>query len=283
MKTGPDEILVAWIENEGQRPICDVPWMGMAIVQADGNVNFCCFSNGIVGNVYQSNFEEIWNSREMQLIRRELSEQRLPEVCRSSNCPVFRGDRQHYVIGRMEGQHVPFRRSGAEGPRMAIRENLRGSGLRMSGNCLRMGEPLKLDLVVKSLTPALATHYYEQLVKHLKLDLIVESLPPLTADLFVCLRSPSGAVRFLPSGEDYAVPFEISLSLTGSSEFILVPLWDGPIEGLTIGDYEICAALFETESNPNSLLNCLWATSMDLRISPPGLIRSIWRRLLAAG
>lgn len=282
VKTDGMEIRPAWIETERQRPICDVPWLGLTIVQADGNVNFCCFSNGIVGNVYQTDFEEIWNSREMRLIRLELSEQRLPAVCRSDNCPIFRGDRQHSALYRMEGMHG-LRKSGAEDPRRIIREGLRGSGLRMSGDRLRIGDHLRLELVVKSLTQALATHYYQTLIEDMKPDLFVKSsLPPLTADLFVCLRSAEGAVRFLPSGEDFAVPFEISLPLTGSSDFIRVPLWDGPIEGVTVGKYEICAALFETESNPNLVSNCFWATSRNLTVNPQGLIRSVWRRLLPA-
>ena len=87
---------VAWI-GEQPRPLCDVPWVGTVAVLSDGNVNFCCYSSAIVGNVNRTPFLEIWNSADMQRIRRELTEGRFPLECQSMSCPIYRGDAAYAI------------------------------------------------------------------------------------------------------------------------------------------------------------------------------------------
>jgi len=214
--------------------MCDVPWIGMSIVQANGQVNFCCYSSEVVGNVNDSRFEEIWNGHIMQRIRRELTAGRLPQACRSTACPIFRGDAHSHLLDRMEGRDGLARTEAADA-RNQIRLALEGSEL-----SVRRGQGTNGD----------------QLAAVIQLTSAPTSL---SADLFVCLRGPDGAIRFLPSLDDYPVPVETSLVLAETPGNIRIPVCDGPVEGLTAGAYEICAALFEVDSNPTLLSNCYWA------------------------
>src|SRR4051794_15422837 len=91
-----------WIDECLQRPICDVPWLGTAIVFSTGDVQFCCFSGHSVGNINEEPFEKVWTGKSMREIRQALIEQRLPPQCQSSSCPIFRGDKLHYIVKRME-------------------------------------------------------------------------------------------------------------------------------------------------------------------------------------
>ena len=72
-------------------PFAKCPGVGTVAILSDGT-NLCCYSSAIVGNVNRNSFVEIWNGPAMQNIRRELVEGRFPPECRSTSCPIFRGD-----------------------------------------------------------------------------------------------------------------------------------------------------------------------------------------------
>jgi hypothetical protein len=82
---------------------------------------------------------------------------------------------------------------------------------------------------------------------------------PVNADLFIAVCAPEGTCRFFPNGEDYAIPFRSAVELSEvhpSLHFVAhcQGEWLRPH-----ADYEVCAALFERESNPNLLSNCYWS------------------------
>ena len=248
---------VPWIRPDGSRPLCDVPWLGTSIVQSDGSVNFCCFSSTTVGNVNEQSFQEIWNGSAMHEIRESLSQGHLPAACRSTSCPMFRGDDLHYLFDRMEGPHR-FKRTGTHDPHREIRQRLDGSEFSVNRRSVRVGGKLTITVTLRMRGE------------------------PLAVDLFVSLRSPGGALRFLPTFEDYALPYRRSLQLGGRGGTIKVIVLDRRLEETTpLGDYEVCAALFDPDSNPNLLSNCFWAASETFTVEPAHPIVAWGRRMLA--
>jgi Iron-sulfur cluster-binding domain len=118
--------------------------MGTVVVLADGNVNFCCYSSVIVGNVHLQTFNEIWTGPVMTSIRQELSSGTLPPQCRSLSCPVFRGDQRNLPTAGLDAL-------------AQLQERFRGTGLSVTAGagspelvldiCYR-GEPLRADLFI---------------------------------------------------------------------------------------------------------------------------------------
>lgn len=248
---------VPWIRPDGSRPLCDVPWLGTSIVQSDGSVNFCCFSSTTVGNVNEQSFQEIWNGSAMIEIRESLSQGRLPAACRSTSCPMFRGDDLHYLFDRMEGPHR-FRRTGTHDPHRRIREQLAGTTLVTSRDSVRIGGTLNVALQVR---------YRGE---------------PLAADLFVGIVAPDGTIRFLPEFEDYAIPLSMSLELNGTRDSREIPLFDRRVDMFgPPGVYEFCAALFDRDSNPNLPSNCYWAESTVVNVNPVHPVVAWGRRVSA--
>lgn len=248
---------VKWIRPDGSRPLCDVPWLGTSIVQSDGRVNFCCFSSTTVGHVNEQSFQEIWNGSAMHEIRESLSQGHLPAACRSTSCPMFRGDDLHYLFDRMEGPHR-FKRTGTHDPHRRIREQLAGTTLVMSRDTVRIGGQLNVALQVR---------YRGE---------------PLAADLFVGIVAPDGTIRFLPEFEDYAVPLSMSLELNGTEDSREILLFDRRVDMFgPPGVYEFCAALFERDSNPNLLSNCYWAAPRAVKVKPVHPVVAAGRRLWA--
>ena len=80
--SAPSVMPPTWLENLPPRPLCDIPWLGRAVVLSSGDVNFCCSSDAVVGNVNKEPLEEIWRGATMQGIRRSLAAQVLPPQCR---------------------------------------------------------------------------------------------------------------------------------------------------------------------------------------------------------
>ena len=99
----------------------------------------------------------------------------------------------------------------------------------------------------------------------------------------MCLGGPGGALRFLPSFDDFPVPFQTSLLAGGfGGKTVTVPLWQGPLEGVTAGDYEFWAALIERDSDPTILSNCYWAAYVTVTLKEPSVLQNLWRRAQAA-
>ena len=233
---------VIWIEGAPPRPLCDVPWLGTSVVLSNGRVNFCCFSSVVVGNVNEEPFEKVWNGTAMQEIRRSLTERRLPPQCQSTSCPIYRGDKLHYLLGRMEGYNR-FEVSGSHDPHQHVRERLQGSGIRMKGTNLQAGDTAEV-----------------------RIELCYRGALVL-ADLFIAIQPPNGANRFLPNCEEYAVPFlaEVGLNEHGSPLQLVSSVSGEHLK--TAGKYQICAALFQRDSNPNLLSNCYWSDSKHLIVN----------------
>jgi hypothetical protein len=212
------------------------------VVLSDGNVNFCCFSSAIVGNVNQQPFLEVWNGTIMRRIRQTLSEQRFPPECQSTSCPLYRGDKLSYLVERMAGPHR-FEVAGTHDPHLAVRTGLQGSQLALRRGTIRPGEADTLTITLR----------YEG--------------APLRADLFVGVRFPEGHIQFLPRRESYAVPFIAGLALREDSapEPPLFQLAFGPWPDP--GAYRVTVALFEADSNPNLLSNCYWAESRGFTVA----------------
>ena len=227
---------VLWIADLPPRPLCPVPWEGNTVVTSDGAVQLCCFSSAIVGNVRQHTFREIWNGATMQRIRQTLVGGVLPPECQTGSCPIFRGDDRHYLLDRSDGA---FRRGGAARLQDLAAVALAGSRLVLPSR-LRHGDRLQATLHIE--------HRGES----------------AHADLFACLRTPSGDLRFLPTGDDVPQPFRQAIHVDGQKTVELV---DAPIDdSYAAGDYEIGVALFLPDADPNLLDHCYWATSAGLQI-----------------
>lgn len=225
---------VSWIEEVPPHPLCDVPWLGTAMVLSDGQVNFCCFSDdAVIGNVNQEPFEKIWNGRKMQAIRHELSEHRLPRECHSTKCPIYRGDELSLIQDRMEGPHSRTK-CGTDDPHAGVRERLQGSALWTSQNLLQPGDTIDVGVNLRY------------------------NGSPTTADLFLSIHRPDGLFHFMPHYEEYAVPFLCDIKLIEKN--VLQPRLNVRSNCFKLrGSYSICAALFEAGSNPNLLSNCYWS------------------------
>ena len=224
-----------WIEGTNQ-PLCHVPWMGTVVVLADGNVNFCCYSSAIVGNVNRESIEEIWNGGIMTSIRQELARHSFPPECRSTSCPLYRGDKLTNLTADIEPHG--FRITGTHDPHASIRERLRGTRLR-------------LTIVPGETQMALEVEYRGE---------------PLRADLFLGLEYTDGRIRFLPSLEEFALPAVCGLELreTGSPARIELP----PVPGGDPQPSKACAALFAAGSDPNRASNCYWSELLSLAPHP---------------
>jgi hypothetical protein len=205
-----------------------------------GDVQFCCFSDGIIGNVNQQPFDKIWNGPTMQRIRRSLIEQRLPPQCQSTSCPIYRGDRLHYIISRMEGHHS-FERTGTHDHHASIRARLQNSEVQVVGrNSDRIG---------------------------LNIEFKCEGQQPVIADLFIAIRVPNGTCYFLPDAVEYPTPFRCAIELNAAKTPLRLTATSPPEYLKLSGDYEFCVALFEKESNPNLISNCYWSVVSRLAVS----------------
>lgn len=228
---------VPWIESLPQRPLCPVPWEGNTVVASDGQILLCCFSDAVVGNVHKESFHNAWNGPQMQRIRRTLAHGALPPECRTGSCPIFRGDRRHYLIDRIEGAY----RDGAHTSMQAIvAQRLAGARFDVTPTVAR-GQSLRAALHLGDIGAA------------------------ERVDLFVCVRGPDRTLCFLPHGDDVPMPSAADL-VVGSNTCIEVAdvATDG---GWQLGPHELTVALFLPDSDPNLINHCYWATSARFEIT----------------
>lgn len=87
---GPAEYLIADIfflpldpdqtEAKGFRKGCVVPWLH-TFVAHNGDVHPCCIADVVMGNVFETPFEEIWSGEAYRSFRQRLKSTNPPEVC----------------------------------------------------------------------------------------------------------------------------------------------------------------------------------------------------------
>ena len=67
---------------------CDLPWTGSFGIETNLDVTFCpCFLKMKIGNLGDATIHEIWNSPQLQELRRSFSKGELPEGCKNQLCP----------------------------------------------------------------------------------------------------------------------------------------------------------------------------------------------------
>jgi radical SAM protein with 4Fe4S-binding SPASM domain len=241
---------ILWLGDLPKRPLCDVPWMGNTVVLANGDVNFCCFSEAVVGNVKHTPLKEIWNNETMRRIRRGLREQYLPPECRSSSCPIFRGDENHVILTRMDGAYRE-RLTGTAEPHADKRAGFAASCLKENRGVLSDAGPV------------------------FDFDLRYEGAP-VCVDLYVAIRAEDRVVRFLPRLEEVPIPHRVGVRLPSDSPLSVRWPTGGDAAGRKFGSYDVCGAVFESGSHPNISSNCYWfATARLIAGGPepdPGLL-----------
>lgn len=231
--TLPGDPRLLWAERLPPRPLCDVPWFGNAIVMSDGTVNFCCHSNGVAGNVHEASFEEVWNGAVMREVRRELAAQRLPVLCQTTSCPIYRGDTRHFLVARGGNASTSSASISAE-MRPMVTEWMRGTRLELR----RQRRFLRQD--------------------RLALDLTIEytGVHPFAADLLVGIATPGGAVRFAPLGTEAPIPLRQAIALGPAT-----PRQRVTVDGVPTptGPLEVCVALMIAAGNPLLVNQCVWS------------------------
>lgn len=77
-------ILLDIPHTTGNKLNCDSPWK-YAYIRWDGVVQACCFSDKLVmGNLNESEFDEIWNNKRYQILRRKIRKKDYPsEDCKT--------------------------------------------------------------------------------------------------------------------------------------------------------------------------------------------------------
>ena len=231
---------ILWLQDIPRRPLCDVPWMGNTVVLANGDVNFCCFSDAVVGNVNHTPLKEIWNNETMRRIRRGLRDQMLPPECRSTSCPIFRGDQNHVILTRMDGAYRE-QLTGTAAPHSKIRVGFARSRLSHFRSESSDGGPaIEFEL-----------RYEGGLV---------------CADLFLAIRGEDRAVRFLPRLEEIPIPYRVGMRLPSDSPFSSRWPEKGDAAPWQPGKYDVCLAVFESGSHPNVASNCYWSTTTTLLV-----------------
>lgn len=229
---------ILWLQDIPRRPLCDVPWMGNTVVLASGDVNFCCFSDAVVGNVNQTPLKEIWNNETMRRIRRGLRDQVLPPECQSTSCPIFRGDRNHIILTRMEGAYRE-QLTGTTDPHSKVRAGFARS-------CVRHSLPASSEA-----GPAI------------ELELCYEGAL-VCADVYLAIRGEDRTVRFLPRLEEVPLPYRVGMRLPSDLPISLRWPEVGNVAEWKPGKYDVCGAVFESGSHPNVASNCYWSTTTTL-------------------
>jgi hypothetical protein len=218
-----------WARARSELPLCDIPWLGTATIHASGDVSYCCNSPTTVGNVNSASFRSIWTGPRLQQIRATLAAGALPPECRTSSCPLLRGDRDWYVLRRMHGPHA------ADAERLAaIRSGLANTVLRVTPTEIGAGATV-----------------------HAALELGCSG-PACLAELVLGVRPEGGAWRFLPGFEDFPVPCVATLSLAPGLRTTL-RLFAIDAQAVAPGTYEVCAAVAAADSNLNLVDNAYWA------------------------
>jgi hypothetical protein len=141
----------------------------------------------------------------------------------------------------MEGSNR-FQVAKTHDPHSSIRERLHGSELLVNKEEMQIGDRLEVKVEF---------HYKGG---------------PMIADLFVGISFPDGMIHFLPNYEEYAVPFSMHIEFSDNRLPLSFKFLEQHLDALPAGDYHICAALFERDSNPNLLSNCYWSASKIVKL-----------------
>ena len=64
---------------------CRYPWHTVQIL-ADGQVRPCCWSAGSLGNLHDSDLEEIWDGAKIKDLRKCILNDKIHEICDGSPC-----------------------------------------------------------------------------------------------------------------------------------------------------------------------------------------------------
>lgn len=68
---------------------CSLPFSKIK-VRPNGNVNMCCYQQGILGNLFTQDFQDIWSSKLAEEIRDSILALRLHSVCEGwGGCPYL--------------------------------------------------------------------------------------------------------------------------------------------------------------------------------------------------
>jgi hypothetical protein len=228
---------IPWLEGLPKRPLCDVPWMGNTVVLANGDVNFCCFSDAVVGNVRHTPLQEIWNNEAMRRIRRGLRDQVLPPECQSTSCPIFRGDQNHVILTRMDGAYRE-QLTGTADPHSGIRAGFGGSCIRLVPPASGAGPAIELELCYEG--------------------------GAVCADIYLAICREGRSARFLPRLEEVPFPYRVGLRLPSDLPFSLRWPEAGDLADWKPGRYDVCGAVFESGSHPSIASNCYWSTTTTL-------------------
>jgi len=78
---------------DSSEPVCDKPWNN-ALIDLNGNVQFCCWIHERIGSLNDSEFYQIWNGEKARKIRSVLLRKEIPSCC--TLCPVYLDHRQIY-------------------------------------------------------------------------------------------------------------------------------------------------------------------------------------------
>jgi hypothetical protein len=148
----------------------------------------------------------------------------------------------HYIFDRIQGPNS-FKKTGTHDPHAWVRERLQWSELRVNYNEMWAGGTLEVSLEFS---------YRGE---------------PMVADLFVGLCHPDRRIRFLPHDEDYAIPFRSGVEFREDRVPLRFKVFEQCLDAIqAVGDYQICAALFESNSNPNLASNCYWSASKTFNV-----------------
>lgn len=79
---------------------CKDPWEFVKL-DSSGNVGTCDYSNRVIGNIYQKSFKDIWNSKDMQFIRKTVNTNDPPEDCKV--CPKKCDSKEKEIFNREYG------------------------------------------------------------------------------------------------------------------------------------------------------------------------------------
>ncbi|WP_419785304.1 radical SAM/SPASM domain-containing protein [Pseudodesulfovibrio sp.] len=94
---------------------CYQPWTHMNISQ-QGAVTVCCGGCGIMGNLFESGFQQVWNSKRLQEFRARVNSDNPPNECR--NCS--RGRENPWDIKN----HITYLKGCSEEKRQSVIEEL---------------------------------------------------------------------------------------------------------------------------------------------------------------
>jgi hypothetical protein len=64
---------------------CGLPWEWLT-VDSSGNACCCCHSRGLIGNLNEAPFDEVWNGPKMLQLRKAISEDKFVPYCKGASC-----------------------------------------------------------------------------------------------------------------------------------------------------------------------------------------------------